>query len=989
MDSFNSNGPLDEEIDSDVAFDSEDEQKYGDFFANRKSADSDDQLSSDNDEMDAGENGSAAEEGAISLSDIFKQNERTENERTPNERTGAATTEDGAGDSGEEGEEDGELSHSEDDLEDDGKFGALLQSIHAMDGQKKRKVRQQTENVAESEFAVQGKDSVASDKLSLSDLLAPSQKGFSKRQQKLLNLKKDKVAQMLATPLPEVQKERIERKVGYEATKKDVSKWQGLVKQNRELEQLRFAMNKKSNHVVSLASMNAKFTASNDFEKDFENLLKGMGMAKGSEASIRETEELAFNEMGPEEAKLRKKQIQKMRDVMFHQEIKFKRVKKIKSKEYRRQLRKLRKKHQLSVEEIQDLDPDLAFEEQYKREFRRAEERMTLRHKNVGKWARRLNQRENLGEKAKAALEEQLKLGQDLRQKMNSMESSDESGPDMDFEDEDSDIDESSARSKHAAELQSAESAEAPAPTGVFALKFMRRAEEKKKKDFEKMLTEMDEEQVEGLRRVAGEKDTDPAASGNASALSADVSRVAAGRKTFGARGAESKSATGGAGRADATSASEVLADSLQSVKVGLSIGHKTRVGGFLTVPASESREPKEKEEGLFDVIEFSDDETHTAPDCGPLNTTDLEIVSDEPKSSETENPKKLPKSSRKSTKSSPKTTKTAEKEGLQAEDALDLDVAASWNTVPGSSCKADKTTASLSSPKPRSVTQSSSPVANHLSTSQSSSPVRSSRPGSATGESGTSAAEERRQEKVANQENPWLTAAPDSEISSDLTVKTKKKPKIPTELDMSDQMLVAEDGEGFNLLGSSAEQRKLVARAFADAGVEEGEFEKEKATLLDEEMPKEKKNFLAGWGSWTGMGVKQRKSRKRKAEQKPTGDFKSKRKDAKLKHVIINEKKDKKSAGYRLASHPWPYTNSAQYERSLQQPVGKEWNTAATFRDQIKSEVVTRQGTIIEPIKFSETIKEKKKRSREANNAQLHGTSAKRKKRRRKTKKK
>eukprot|EP01083_Nonionella_stella_P122526 368719_1 len=60
----------------------------------------------------------------------------------------------------------------------------------------------------------------------------------------------------------------------------------------------------------------------------------------------------------------------------------------------------------------------------------------------------------------------------------------------------------SAARNKYAAEQKSTESAEAPAPTGVFALKVLRRAEEK---EFEKMLTEMDDDQVWGLRRVAGE----------------------------------------------------------------------------------------------------------------------------------------------------------------------------------------------------------------------------------------------------------------------------------------------------------------------------------------------------------------------------------------------------------------------------------------------------------------------------------------------------
>ena len=44
--------------------------------------------------------------------------------------------------------------------------------------------------------------------------------------------------------------------------------------------------------------------------------------------------------------------------------------------------------------------------------------------------------------------------------------------------------------------------------------------------------------------------------------------------------------------------------------------------------------------------------------------------------------------------------------------------------------------------------------------------------------------------------------------------------------------------------------------------------------------------------------------------------------------HVIISEKRDKKAAKFLVQDLPYPYTSKAQFERSLQNPLGKEWNT-------------------------------------------------------------
>jgi Utp14 protein len=57
--------------------------------------------------------------------------------------------------------------------------------------------------------------------------------------------------------------------------------------------------------------------------------------------------------------------------------------------------------------------------------------------------------------------------------------------------------------------------------------------------------------------------------------------------------------------------------------------------------------------------------------------------------------------------------------------------------------------------------------------------------------------------------------------------------------------------------------------------------------------------------------------------------------------HVIISEKKDKKAAKYLTKDLPYPYTSKAQFEKSMEIPVGMEWNTRVGFQRQTLPRVV------------------------------------------------
>lgn len=58
-----------------------------------------------------------------------------------------------------------------------------------------------------------------------------------------------------------------------------------------------------------------------------------------------------------------------------------------------------------------------------------------------------------------------------------------------------------------------------------------------------------------------------------------------------------------------------------------------------------------------------------------------------------------------------------------------------------------------------------------------------------------------------------------------------------------------------------------------------------------------------------------------------------AKRKDAKMAGVILSERYDKKAAKYATPSVPFPFNSKDVYERSIRQPLGRDFNTDSSFR--------------------------------------------------------
>ncbi|KAI8988151.1 small-subunit processome [Mycotypha africana] len=181
--------------------------------------------------------------------------------------------------------------------------------------------------------------------------------------------------------------------------------------------------------------------------------------------------------------------------------------------------------------------------------------------------------------------------------------------------------------------------------------------------------------------------------------------------------------------------------------------------------------------------------------------------------------------------------------------------------------------------------------------------------------------------------------------ISSSRTISTAKTAKGD-----SDDESLDEDDTPTDKNTVAFSQRELVARAFANDDVVT-EFEEEKRAEIEEDEDKVEDLTLPGWGSWGGAGVRENK-KKKKIIKVTKGIDADKRKDAKLAHVIINEKLNKKAEKYSSTNVPFPFKTMEQYERSISQPVGSEWNTRQTFMKLTKPRVITKLGKVIDPVK-------------------------------------
>ncbi|KAK4454074.1 Utp14 protein-domain-containing protein [Podospora aff. communis PSN243] len=461
-------GDEDSEIDSDEAFGESDEEKfegYGFRGGKLKKSKADEE---EEDDEDLESLGSDAIDLATALDQWSEGDDDIEEE-------------DGSG-SEEEEEASSDDSSDSDDEEDPSKIGSLQKMISGFAGDSD----EEEEDTGPKQKA----------KVSLEDLgLAGVKDRHIKKSLKLMN-KEEKAtksgsSKKLAVPLARRHQDKLDRAAAYEKTTETLDRWIDTVKQNRRAEHLVFPLAQNAHNAGldngELLPVTAK-TAGTELEQTILAIMEESGLGQSAKArQVREENAAAEGQEGPTMAEQIEaaRQRRKERELHSREAARAKRIKKIKSKAYRRIHRKeALREEQANHEALAaagELDSDGEREAQ---DRRRALERVGTRHRE-SKWAK-------LGKKAgravwdddfRAGLNEMAQRKDDLKRRIEGRTkgSGDE---DEDMSDDSGDSDDGAGRRGLLKQLDRAAAYEEDEPqSGLMAMKFMQRGEALRKKE--------------------------------------------------------------------------------------------------------------------------------------------------------------------------------------------------------------------------------------------------------------------------------------------------------------------------------------------------------------------------------------------------------------------------------------------------------------------------------------------------------------------------
>ncbi|VDC05781.1 unnamed protein product [Peniophora sp. CBMAI 1063] len=879
----------DEELDSDAAFESGDEEQYAGFSFGKKKPQAGKSMSGkakarlpdvnlDEDEesgLDSAEAGQADEDEEDEEGEFFdvldmldgrgvealEETEKTEQKREePHARD---EEEDGSEEEEEEDveEEDVAMSADEGSVDEDAVEG-LARFVTSLDAGKKRKaddagnedatrrkrriLAERTQAGPENEFATRA----GSSKLQLDDLLAP----LTSASDSVLALKKsaktltsNRTGKKLSAPLATRAQERLDREAAYEQTKAEVDKWNDTMKQIREAEHLAFPLQAKPKENTSNLALASKFQPTTELETSVDKLLK---KAQMREEDLAHTEELKMNHLSVEEVAARRAEVRKMRELTFRAEVKAKRMAKIKSKTFRRLKKKERER--LAADGVDSDDEDALL----KLETARAKERATLRHKNTGKWAKAMQGRGELDADQRQDIHDMLDRSEKLRRRIEGRKDSDAS----EEESSDDEADPDALRARAFDELEALKGDEETGDLGggkkgksVFDMKFMRDAAAREQREVERQADDFARE----IGALEGGSDED--GEGGVEEHSSNMFERIGGRMSF---------------RPGPQSAAQ-------------------EVSG-ISIPAPSDTSSTTLKTADLPVVSPSTSLVPLHPDS--TSSVNPWLVA----SSRNSGPKRAEVAVGKNSKSADKfkdklskqQLRRAEEREAAAEDA-ELEIEPDQALVLSA---AQPAVASSTNAKTRKASKG--------------------------------------KDKTPPVEDVAATPGAGDSSESDSEVEVQ-------ELQL--------ERKGTKQNAMAFKQRDLVAMAFAGDNVVQ-EFEEAKRREVEADAPKEIDTTLPGWGSWGGSGTRKAAPKPHLIKKVAGVDPKS-RADYGKSHVIISEKRDKKAAKYLVKDLPYPYTSQAQYERSLATPVGTEWNTRVAFQRATLPKVTKKMGVVINPL--------------------------------------
>ncbi|KLU92146.1 small nucleolar ribonucleoprotein complex subunit Utp14 [Magnaporthiopsis poae ATCC 64411] len=478
----------DSELDSDEAFGESDEDRFDGFTfrgsssnkkqvkkKSRKAEDSDDGEGEGGEEDDDDERSSLGED-AIDLAQALDQ----VSDDDENDEGSAGDTESGSEDEDEDSSPESSL--SDDDLDMDDGDPSKLDAL---------------QNLAAG-FAGNGDDqdtptANTKTKVALKDLALFGVKDANiKKSLKLMN-KEEKAAakpgtsQKLDVPLARRQQDKLLRIAAAEKANKTLDRWQDTVKHNRRAEHLVFPLPDTLHDAGldkgELAPLDRK-SAGNELEQTIMSIMEESGLGPSSKPKEAEADEGGAGAPGMSREEMQEiwAQRRREREEKSREQARAARIKKIKSKAYRRVHRRERQKLEAAMdEEGGAVDSEEEREAQHRK---RALERVGAKHRD-SKWAKSAK-RAGLAawdEGVRTGMTEMARRDEELRRRVEGKAVGGRAGGDDD-EDEDSGFeaasgseDERSERQRLLRELEQAEAEQDGPHSNLMKMKFMQRAE--------------------------------------------------------------------------------------------------------------------------------------------------------------------------------------------------------------------------------------------------------------------------------------------------------------------------------------------------------------------------------------------------------------------------------------------------------------------------------------------------------------------------------
>lgn len=199
--------------------------------------------------------------------------------------------------------------------------------------------------------------------------------------------------------------------------------------------------------------------------------------------------------------------------------------------------------------------------------------------------------------------------------------------------------------------------------------------------------------------------------------------------------------------------------------------------------------------------------------------------------------------------------------------------------------------------------------------------------------------------ESIKEEKKAFMRGTKD-EINPEEFLKIKSKhllTALPKTLELDD----ADENEVEDL---TAANKMSLAEAFENDDIIQDFVEDAENEAKQSQLPES--IGLPGWGSWGGEGVKEKKK------------FDKKKLDVKKKdRVIVNTTPPESLRKHLISTVPFPFKNIKDFEASLRFPIGKDFIPSAAYSKLTMENIVTKAGTIIEPMTEDALVKEQDKK--------------------------